>query len=328
MRLPTLTVLGLGSLALAHAHVDAQKQPEKALDLGYLRCVSAVVKSTPFPSCTTSYKLDCFCELQGKNPSSQVVSHKVEDVCAENGVPRDEIARYLCDDGAVPVSPRRGSTPMGRVGKMQGITPMFDPRKEMLDHNENEQRGLLPDTPRLLIPENEDETGESDSTTESIDTQDQDQDQNQDDDQDQTEKKKEEEEKYNIEAETAIYEIVTVTMTETSCPCSSTAASTTAPNLRIHNTEAGDVSSPTSAAPGSTSESTGSASGSVRVESSSVGTEDEAVPTGVDAERHGADEDKGKSGDGQMFTGAAAWGMAVSRDVVMLASILAGVVLI
>jgi hypothetical protein len=50
---------------------------------------SAIARSTEFPSCKSSYKLDCFCEAQKAghgSPARLQIAQEAEDVCAENGV--------------------------------------------------------------------------------------------------------------------------------------------------------------------------------------------------------------------------------------------------
>ncbi|KAI9371847.1 hypothetical protein BJX61DRAFT_484351 [Aspergillus egyptiacus] len=118
-----LTLLGCLALVLA----------EEDLDLGYLKCVSAVVKDFPTSNCTSSHKLDCFCEAQ-KNSHHLYHDHRprfnitpeAEGICVKNGVPQTEIPHYLCDDNAGPVSPRRGSAPMVRLEPRQEIEPIED----------------------------------------------------------------------------------------------------------------------------------------------------------------------------------------------------------
>ncbi|PTU17609.1 hypothetical protein P175DRAFT_0526634 [Aspergillus ochraceoroseus IBT 24754] len=108
MHLPsTLAAFNLVGLALA-----AQDN-----GLGYMQCATAVVEDLSFPECSSSYKLDCFCAASaGKDIGEMKLSPSAEEVCSKNGVAPKDIPKYLCDDANVPVSPRRGSTPMVRLG--------------------------------------------------------------------------------------------------------------------------------------------------------------------------------------------------------------------
>ncbi|KAL4810015.1 hypothetical protein BDV18DRAFT_130122 [Aspergillus unguis] len=319
--LKTLTLLGGLTLTLAN--------DEK--DLGYLKCASAVVKTTTFPTCTSSYKLDCFCEASARlNKSKSILvsavpsgsawsgsgaqserphgpararvqlAPEVEEICVENGVPRDEIDRYLCDDGVVPASPRRGSTPMGRIESKDRDG------RDGSDGLENDKRGISFDETRLLIPEN---GADADAAG--------------------TEGPKHEDQDRNATPED-IYEVVTVTIThtKTECSCAKTpeagkvhgtpssvfaeASPTPTPSRSLEDDDDEDDDSTMSGAmhgtqiavaimpsPPSSSElgtGFGSESESVRVASSSVA----PAPTGVDAHNeHGLTQ-----GD-DMFEGGA-----------------------
>ncbi|KAL5043793.1 hypothetical protein BDW71DRAFT_216154 [Aspergillus fruticulosus] len=349
LRLSALTLLGSLILALA----------EQEANLGYLKCVSAVVESTSFPSCASSYKLDCFCEanallgaanakVNARNgltstsastaPSANAppiqLAPEVEELCAENGVPKEEITKYLCDDTAVPASPRRGSTPMIRMGQKTaeeaesesdyGHTQDKERDDEETGSTETSasRRSISPDSTRLLIPEN-------DSLEREVAV-----------DNDEKEKDNKEDRMANANA---IYEVVTVTETRTECSCAKTAtlvrgsaaassaAATPEPTASsstdddneddeeinthmnmsgaMHGTQiaVAILPTPSQMSAAHTAESDVSAS-SVRVESSDV-----PFPTGVDAQqKHGANAD----GDAEMFEGSA--GVAgVSRGVVL-----------
>ncbi|KAL4965901.1 extracellular serine rich protein [Aspergillus stella-maris] len=315
--LKTLTLLG--TLATCHSPSAAQKTDSEA-QLGYLKCVSAVMKTTSFPSCASSYKLDCFCEAQAQArtlrdenglpipspPTSTIASSarlqlepEVEDLCAENGVPKEGIARYLCDDTAVPASPRRGSTPMVRLGKANTSDSDRDSRKQITE------RSIDPNETRLLIPENDPSSSEESDDAAAKDTD-----------------RDEEDRITNIDTDLKTF---TLTVTETVCACESektadadvdspsaptpTSDSTEDPESEseptttsiephpVHGTEiAVAILSSTAALPTPTStEKDGYAksSSSVRLSSSSV-IVSEPVPTGVDgtSNEHGTNHEE------------------------------------
>ncbi|KAL4794610.1 hypothetical protein BDV19DRAFT_389979 [Aspergillus venezuelensis] len=324
--LKTLTLFG--TLAACHSPSAAEKTDSEA-QLGYLKCVSAVMKTTSFPSWASSYKLDCFCEAQAQtrtlrdenglpisSPSASAVASparlqlepEVEDLCAENGVPKEDIARYLCDDNAVPASPRRGSTPMVRLGKAN--TSNSDSRKmedrQLDDERQGEitGRSIDPNETRLLIPEN-DPSPSKDSDYAAAK---------------ETDKKEEEDRIANMDTS---LETLTLTVTETVCACESektvdadvdspsppaitsdsaeeSESEPTATSVEphpVHGTEiAVAILSSTAALPTPTStEKDGYAksSSSVRLSSSSV-IVSEPVPTGVDGttNEHGSNHEE------------------------------------
>ncbi|KAL5000282.1 hypothetical protein BDV10DRAFT_183605 [Aspergillus recurvatus] len=351
LRLSALTLLGSLTLALA----------EQEADMGYLKCVTAVVESTSFPSCASSYKLDCFCEanaqLEAANSEANArngltstsafigpsvntpriqLAPEVEELCAENGVPKEEIAKYLCDDTAVPASPRRGSTPMVRIGQKtaeeveseseSGCGSAQDKERDNEEMASTEtsasKRSISPDSARLLIPENNSLEREV-----AVD----------DDGDDEGEKDDKED---RMAKTNAIYEVVTVTETRTECFCAKTAmpvhgsaaassaAATPEPtstdndneddeenNIHMnmsgamHGTQIAVAILPTpsqmNAAHAADSDASAS---SVRIASSDV-----PVPTGVDAQqKHGANEHS----DAEMFEGSAGV-VGVSRGCVL-----------
>ncbi|KAL2863668.1 extracellular serine rich protein [Aspergillus lucknowensis] len=352
MHLSAATLLTLLPITLTLAY--------KQTDLSYLKCVTAVVKTTHFPECTSSYKLDCFCEAASQpqaltNTSGTAgVPHsrtggfrlppETEDICASFGVPKNEIPKYLCDDDAVPVSPRRGSTPMVRLEQPvrneveENETETETETEAEIDELDGEQstevvkRAMQPDTPRLLIPENEPapNTGAAnyDGANESV-TKDQEREPNRGLIQDQNEDDEDEEAH-------AVYEVVTVTKTETRCPCIETASrASTEPEVgsegktsgsgALHETEGAVATS--AAVPGFNSESKPTDVPSpVRVASSSVTTS--VAPTGVDAEKEHAGNEDSDDEEGEAFQGGAV-SMDGSRSVIgVLMGVLAGAILL
>ncbi|KAL4907989.1 hypothetical protein BDW74DRAFT_175775 [Aspergillus multicolor] len=370
MHLPLSTLTLLASLSLALADQEA--------DLGYLRCVkanslprikSAVVKTTSFPSCASSYKLDCFCEanarLQAANARDGLASSaaaapapgiqlapEVEELCAENGVPKEEIAKYLCDDTAVPASPRRGSTPMVRIGKQPQDSGESTSKSTTENRGEESiestgsksslsasKRSITPDSTRLLIPEND--TLEREVAVDNVNG----------DKKDATER---------MANTNAIYQVITVTETRTECSCAKTATpvhgsaavsqpSAPAPTSATSSSENdGDddnennthinmsgamhgtqiavaiLPSPTQMSIAHAAETDDVSASSVRVASSDV-----PVPTGVDAsQRHGANHNEGADIDAEMFRGAAGV-IGVSKEAVLgLLGVAVGVVLL
>ncbi|KAL2818854.1 hypothetical protein BJX63DRAFT_44183 [Aspergillus granulosus] len=331
---------------------------EKA-DLGYLKCASAVIKTTHFPECTSSYKLDCYCQAAAPassratpSPSSSAIASstadrvsafqlppETEEICARFGVPRDEIPRYLCDDDAVPVSPRRGSMPMGRVERPHpedtGDGDSFDGVEEA--SNSEVKRAMPLEGPRLLIPENE----PIDTPLPAPPTSDDDVDNEGAGDNDQKQDQDTGEDRVLDEMGHAVYEVVTVTKTEPQCSCAKTDTATETetadsesspePEERtsgaLHGTEvavatpAADSELDTEAESESELKST-DASSSVRVALSPVGTL--ATPTGVDAEREELGENEPA---GEMFKGGAVR-MTFSQSVGVLLSLVAGIVLL
>ncbi|KAL4870943.1 hypothetical protein BDV12DRAFT_194857 [Aspergillus spectabilis] len=349
----TLCLLGSLTLTLTRADNDA--------DLGYMKCVSAVVKTTSFPSCTSSYKLDCFCEAQAQSQKqgeidengnanvgfpgvskptrAQVqLSPEVEEFCAENGIPKDEIAKYLCDDTAVPISPRRGSAPMVRfeagghdipssaLHRDESEDDEKDDEKEV-DENDTmtSKRAIQPEMTRLLIPENGDETSTPNTET----------DETQSPEGANQEGSKEGED--HLATANAVYQVVTITETRTMCSCATPTPSVAEDETEeseektsgaMHGTEVGVLTTM------SEPEAPSSASASVHVASSSV-VGAKAVPTGVDAEQHSLkngegedkveDEDKDADDDeAELFEGGAV-SYGVSRSVIVgVLSIIAG----
>ncbi|KAL2852709.1 hypothetical protein BJX68DRAFT_265589 [Aspergillus pseudodeflectus] len=335
----TLSLLALLPISLA--------LPDNEVELGYLKCVSAVIKTTHFPECTSSYKLDCFCEAAGggsrSTSSSGIIAStpgnrawvyqlppETEEICASFGVPRDQIPKYLCDDDAVPVSPRRGSTPMGRVEKP---LPDCEEREDGIEESssgEMAKRSIPLEGPRLLIPEHE-----PSPTAPAPET---------DDDTDVDEKDEEDEEKDRDqrdgrvldEKKHAVYEVVTVTKTETRCSCAEPATVAEDPESQektsgaLHGTHVA-VPTPAPASEEDTETETeterernpAGASSSVRVPSSPAGTS--VVPTGVDAER---EEEQGEHKPAEeMFHGGAV-STAFSKSVGVLVGVVAGFVLL
>ncbi|KAL4957254.1 hypothetical protein BDW69DRAFT_40065 [Aspergillus filifer] len=320
----------LGTLVACHSPSAAEKTDSEA-QLGYLKCVSAVMKTTSFPSCASSYKLDCFCEAQAEArasrddnglplPSSSAsatasaarlqLEPEVEDLCAENGVPKEDIALYLCDDTAVPASPRRGSTPMVRLGKANASDTGRDSREQVEEHQidderqgEITERSIDPNEARLLIPENDPSPSEKSNNAATKDTD-----------------KDEEDRIAKIDTN---LETLTLTVTETVCACESektadadvdspsapaptsdaaeeSESEPTATSVEphpVHGTEiAVAILSSTAALPTPTStEKDGYAksSSSVRLSSSSV-IVSEPVPTGVDGttNEHGSNHEE------------------------------------
>ncbi|KAL4741197.1 hypothetical protein BDV11DRAFT_213449 [Aspergillus similis] len=326
LQLSALTLLGSLTLTLA----------EQETDLGYLKCVSAVVKTTSFPSCGSSYKLDCFCEANARLEAANAKENRrgltsasastaprvelapeVEELCAENGVPKEEIARYLCDDAAVPASPRRGSTPMVRMGQITAEEAESESECGSSQYKERDdeetasietsasKRSISPSSTRLLIPENDSVEREV-----AVDV---------DDDDDKEDKDDEGDRMASINA---IYEVVTVTETRTECSCANTATpvhgdekdeeNKTYFNMSgaMHGTQIAVAILPTPSQMSAAHEaqSDNAFTSSVRVASSNV-----PAPTGVDAQqKHGANED----GDATMFEGTAGV-VGVSRGVVL-----------
>ncbi|KAL4749933.1 hypothetical protein BDW72DRAFT_213790 [Aspergillus terricola var. indicus] len=319
LQLSALTLLGSLTLTLA----------EQETDLGYL-------ETTSFPSCGSSYKLDCFCEANAQLEAARTKENRdeltsasastalrvelapeVEELCAENGVPKGEIAKYLCDDTAVPASPRRGSTPMVRMGQEKAEEAESESESEcgsaQYKERDDEEaasiealaskRSISPGSARLLIPEN-------DSVEREVAV----------DDDDDDDKDDQDDEGDRMASTDAIYEVVTVTETRTECSCAKTATpvhgdedeeNNTHMDMSgaMHGTQIAVAILPTpsqmSAAHAAQSD---NASASVRVASSNV-----PVPTGVDAQqKHGANED----GDAEMFEGTADV-VGVSRGVVL-----------
>ncbi|KAJ0423744.1 hypothetical protein BJY00DRAFT_309976 [Aspergillus carlsbadensis] len=342
----TLSFLALLPISLA--------LPDNEVDLGYLKCVSAVVKTTHFPECTSSYKLDCFCEAAAPGggsratPSSGIIAStagnrawvyqlppETEEICASFGVPRDEIPKYLCDDEAVPVSPRRGSTPMGRIEKpLPDCEERFD-GIEKASRGEMAKRAIPFEGPRLLIPEHEPRPPAAPAPAADDDT-DRDHEEEKDEEKDQDLR----DDRVLDEKEHAVYEVVTVTKTETRCSCAKTATATAATTKTGSPAEDPESEEKTSGAlhgiyvanatPAAASEEDteteterkpSGASSSVRVPSSPVGT---AVPTGVDAEREENGENKPAE---EMFHGGAV-STAFSKSVGVLVGVVAGFVLL
>ncbi|RAH72832.1 extracellular serine rich protein [Aspergillus aculeatinus CBS 121060] len=99
-------------------------------DLGYLRCASSIARtyqtpqsqsqsqsqSQPEAQCTSPSALDCFCNAPF-DPSA--LDQATLDECAGEGVEPENIPAYICDDANVPVSPRKGSVPMVRIGVVE-----------------------------------------------------------------------------------------------------------------------------------------------------------------------------------------------------------------
>ncbi|KAL3496866.1 hypothetical protein BJX62DRAFT_64269 [Aspergillus germanicus] len=353
----TLSLLALLPISLA--------LPDNEVELGYLKCASAVIKTTHFPECTSSYKLDCFCEAAGggskATPSSGIVATtpgnrawvyqlppETEEICASFGVPRGEIPKYLCNDDAVPVSPRRGGTPMGRVEK-----PLLD-CEEALDgvdessSGELEKRAIPLEGPRLLIPEHEPAPAASTPAKyddANVDPEDPEEEKDEEKDKDLRADRVLDEKKH------AVYEVVTVTKTETRCSCEETAtadAETASPaeeseseektSGALHGTHVA-MATPAPASKDDTKTETETkhkptgASTSVRFPSSPVGTA--VAPTGVDAERE-EDEEEGEEEEEEqgenkpaeeMFHGGAV-STAFSKSVGVLIGVVAGFVLL
>ncbi|KAL4878677.1 hypothetical protein BJY04DRAFT_220957 [Aspergillus karnatakaensis] len=363
MHYTPLTLSLLGTLALTLTPTFADKEA----DLGYMKCASAVVQTTSFPACTSTYKLDCYCEAQAQiqkqahideNGNTNLnlenigtarvqLSPEVEAFCVENGVPKDEIARYLCDDDAVPVSPRRGSTPMvkfgGTAAYRQSYTETYEegPREdekeeEGCDDDESgtatSKRAVLPENTRLLIPENE-ETATSDRDTKTeVETHPNPEIQETNEDNDKDDRGE------RIATANAVYQVVTVTETKTECSCA-----TPAPSAKVESNESDKdllpgtaVSAPETVATATETETDieTSASASVRVASSSVVTAG-VVPTAVDAEHafnddnHEADvKDEEEVDDPILFEGCAISHM-VSRGVIVgVLGVVAGVAML
>ncbi|KAL3466277.1 hypothetical protein BJX64DRAFT_284847 [Aspergillus heterothallicus] len=364
--LPLATLLTLLPISLTFAD-------EKA-DLGYLKCASAVIKTAHFPECTSSYKLDCFCEAAAPpnrqaspSPSSSSIASttasrewafqlppETEDICASFGVARDEIPKYLCDDSAVPVSPRRGSTPMGRVEHpLRQDGEDFDGVEEASSGDEvNQKRAVQPEGIRLLIPENE-PIGIPLPAPPAPALEAGDEAESKNHEQEQRQKEDEKgmgEDRELHDADHAVYEIVTVTKTETRCSCAKTTTATAT------GTETAEAAEETESSPESEEKKTSGAlhgtdvavstpapdskmdvetetetdagfkptgaSSSVRVASSPVGTA--VAPTGVDAER----EHHGENQTGaETFQGGAV-SMTFSKSVCVLFGLAAGVVLL
>ncbi|RDW86852.1 extracellular serine rich protein [Aspergillus mulundensis] len=309
---------------------------------------SAVVRTTSFPSCASSYKLDCFCEA---NKSEIQLAPEVEELCEENGVPKEEISKYLCDDTAVPASPRRGSAPMIRTEEQ----PQGEPESEYTTEEDGEcdeeasasastdtetpvsasKRAITPNSTRLLIPEND--TLEREVAVDGSD----------DDNKTETED--------GMANTNAIYQVITVTETRTECSCEQTAtpvdgsaavseplpAPTSVDSDDNHDAENNTDINMSSAMHGTqiavailptpsqmsiahAAETDDVSASSVRVASSDV-----PVPTGLDAEqKHGAKQDDGADIDAEMFRGNAGV-IGVSKEVVLgLIGVAAGVVLL
>ncbi|KAL3453347.1 hypothetical protein BJX65DRAFT_302254 [Aspergillus insuetus] len=355
----TLSLLALLPISLA--------LPDNDVELGYLKCASAVIKTTHFPECTSSYKLDCFCEAAGggskATPSSGIIATtsgnrawvyqlppETEEICASFGVPRGEIPKYLCNDDAVPVSPRRGSTPMGRVEKpLLDCEEHFDGIEES-SSGELEKRAIPLEGPRLLIPEHEPAPAASTPAKDddaNVDPEDPEEEKDEEKDQDLRDDRVLDEKKH------AVYEVVTVTKTETRCSCAETAtadAETASPaeeseseektSGALHGTHAA-VATPSPASEEDTEIETETetetkrkptgASSSVRVPSSPVGTA--VAPTGVDAEREDEEEEEEDEEQGEkkpaeeMFHGGAV-STAFSKSVGVLIAVVAGFVLL
>ncbi|KAL2854966.1 hypothetical protein BJY01DRAFT_243418 [Aspergillus pseudoustus] len=356
------------STLLALIPISLTLADEKA-DLGYLKCVSAVIKTTHFPECTSSHKLDCFCEAAAPRPSpssSSIASStadrvwtfqlppETEDICASFGVPRDEIPKYLCNDSAVPVSPRRGSTPMGRVEQpLSDDEKRFDSVEEASSGGANQaKRAIQPEGARLLIPENEPignsppaaapapahAVGKEVGSKNEKEKEEEEEEQEEEKDQDMGE------DRALDDAEHAVYEVVTVTKTETRCSCAKTTTTT--------GTETPTAAKETESSPDSEEKTSGAlhgtdvavathapdseleleteadlqptdASSSVRVASSPVRTP--VTPTGVDAgrEEHGGDKPTGES-----FQGGAVSGKTFSKSIGVLLGLTAGFILL
>ncbi|KAL4945456.1 hypothetical protein BDV06DRAFT_219289 [Aspergillus oleicola] len=359
--LKTLTFLG--TLAACHSPSAAEKSDQKA-QLGYLKCVSAVVKTTSFPSCTSSYKLDCFCEAQAQTqarepryenslplPSSSAsasaariqLEPEVEDLCAENGVPKEDIARYLCDDDVVPASPRRGSTPIVRLGKSSasGNDSRIQERQvdERLQGEEHaSKRSIDPSKTRLLIPENDPNPApEPDANNDS---------QSQD-----SATADEGSRVASVDTNMEEAERLTQTVTETVCSCESEktadAESPSSPTSEapegptsiethpVHGTEiAVAILSSTAALPTPTSTITDTkkdgyakSSSSVRLSSSSV-VVSEPVPTGVDGQtiEHGVNhEEPGSRGASASDSSDVFEGGAMVNSVYVSRAVIVGV---
>ncbi|KAL4765402.1 extracellular serine rich protein [Aspergillus foveolatus] len=326
LQLSALTLLGSLTLTLA----------EQETDLGYLKCVSAVVRTTSFPSCDSSYKLDCFCEANAQleaanakenrngltsasaNTAPRVeLAPEVEELCAENGVPKEEITRYLCDDTAVPASPRRGSTPMIRMGQKKAEEAESESDCGSAHHTERDdeetasirtsaaKRSISPGSTRLLIPENDSLEKEV-----AVDN---------DDDDDKEDKDDED----RMASTNAIYEVVTVTETRTECSCAKTATpvhgdeedeeNSIHMNMSgaMHGTQIAVAILPT---PSQMSAAHAAQSDSASTSSVRVASSNDPFPTGVDAQqKHGGNEDV----DAKMFEGTASGVVGVSRGVVL-----------
>ncbi|OJJ60617.1 hypothetical protein ASPSYDRAFT_87196 [Aspergillus sydowii CBS 593.65] len=334
LTLHTLTLLGGLSFTLA----------EKRIDLGYMKCASAIAQSTDFPSCNSSYKLDCFCETQKASHGSTArlqIAQEAENLCAENGVPREELAKYLCDDTAVPASPRRGSTPMGRLEgqqeeeqeqqKSDSETPE-DSSKEHGGFHKPEttasKRAMQPDSVRPLIPEND---PEPDTTSDEDNSKPDEGDKDKGDDEGE-----EEREAAANDAEDTNAAVAVVTVTETVCPCDDEATAT--PDSE-HSPETSaedeaETPEPTSGAmhrtevvESSSAEPTGAAVSTVRAASS-----DDAgatpVPTGVDGERQNGPKGSESAGpSGEMYEGGAMMNGASKSVVVGVLGVVGGMVL-
>ncbi|BCS22161.1 extracellular serine rich protein [Aspergillus puulaauensis] len=314
LTLQTLTLLGSLSFTLA----------EKSLDLGYLKCASAIAQSTEFPSCKSSYKLDCFCEALkvGHGSTARLqITQGAEDVCAENGVPREEITKYLCDDTAVPASPRRGSTPMVRLSGQQEEGQEQEQQKPNVENPEDSdkehggcdepettpsKRAIQPDSARLLIPQND---PEPDTKSDEDNSEPDDEDKDKGDDKDGEERNAATNDEVDTNAAVAV-----VTVIETVCACDEEA--TAAPDSE-HSPETSAVGEaetpePTSGAmhetegvESSAAETTGDAVSTVRAASSNDAGAT-PVPTGVDGERqNGPNESDSARPSGETYEGGA-----------------------
>ncbi|KAL4817972.1 hypothetical protein BDW67DRAFT_158267 [Aspergillus spinulosporus] len=229
---------------------------------------------------------------------------------------KEEIARYLCDDDAVPASPRRGSTPMVRMGqkKAQEAEPESDCGSTHHKDRDDEEttsieksaskRSISPSSTRLLIPEN-------DSAAREVAV----------DDDDDNDKDKDDEED-RMASTNAIYEVVTVIETRTECSCAKTDTpvhgdeeneeNNTHMNMSgaMHGTQIAVAILPTPSQMSAThaAQSDSTSASSVRVVSYVP------APTGVDAQqKHGANEDD----DAKMFEGTASGVVGVSRGIVL-----------
>lgn len=231
---------------------------------------------------------------------------------------KEEITRYLCDDTAVPASPRRGSTPMIRMGqkKAEEAESKSDCGSDHHKERDDEEtasiktsaakRSISPGSTRLLIPENDSLEREV-----AVDNGDDDDKEDKDDEED------------RMASTNAIYEVVTVTETRTACSCAKTATpvhgdeeeeeNNTHMNMSgaMHGTQIAVAILPT---PSQMSAAHAAQSDSASTPSVRVASSNEPVPTGVDAQqKHGGNED----GDAKMFEGTASGVVGVSRGVVL-----------
>lgn len=259
---------------------------------------------------------------------------------------REEISKYLCDDTAVPASPRRGSTPMVRLEGQQEQEQEQEQEKPNPGNSGDSdkehggcheqgtttsKRAMQPDSARLLIPENDPEPDtKSDEGSSKPDNEDKDKGDDKDG---------EERESATNDTDDTNEAVAVVTVTETVCSCDEEATATPdsehSPGTEAENEDEAETPEPTSGAThgtegveSSAAEPTGVVVSSVRAASSNDA-ESTPAPTGVDGERqNGPKESQSGRPSGETYEGGAMVNGATKGAIFGALGVVGGMVLL